>query len=115
MRIVRRDGGVFAFAGLWESWRPPGGDDDEVLYTCTIITTDANDTLRPIHHRMPVILPPEAYDSWLDREIDDPEVLLPLLQPAPTTSWRRIPFPRSSTTPATNAPDASSCCPNQAD
>lgn len=96
VRIVRREGGVFAFAGLWESWRPPvsgaggqhsdataEGDPADVIYTCTIITTEANDTLRPIHHRMPVILPPEAYDLWLDRDIDDAEALLPLLRPRP--------------------------------
>lgn len=91
VRIVRRDRGVFAFAGLWESWRPPGGDDEEVVYTCTIITTNANETLRPIHHRMPVILPPEAYDLWLDREIDDPEALLPLLQPRPDDELEAYP------------------------
>lgn len=89
MRIVRHDGAVFAFAGLWESWRPPEGD--EVIYTCTIITTDANDTLRPIHHRMPVVVPPESYDLWLDREIDDPEVLLPLLRPRPNDEFRAYP------------------------
>lgn len=97
MRIVRRDGGLFAFAGLWESWRPPanatsrptGTDaphdsaDGNVLYTCTIITTEANDSLRAIHDRMPVILPPEAYDLWLDREVDDPSALLPVLRPRP--------------------------------
>lgn len=88
VRIVRHDGGIFAFAGLWESWRP---NDDEVVYTCTIITTDANDTLRPIHHRMPVIIPPESYDLWLDREIDEPEALLPLLRPRPNDEFRAYP------------------------
>lgn len=102
MRIVRRDGGLFAFAGLWESWRPPqasapapgrtapsgaGGEAraraNVVLYTCTIITTEANGALRSIHERMPVILPPEAYDLWLDQDVDDPAALLPLLKPRP--------------------------------
>ena len=62
------------------------GDPADVIYTCTIITTEANDTLRPIHHRMPVILPPEAYDLWLDRDIDDAEALLPSCVHVPTTS-----------------------------
>jgi len=54
---------AFAFAGLWESWKAPDGSDVE---TCTIITTEANDLLRTIHGRMPVILTPEAFDPWLD-------------------------------------------------
>lgn len=87
VRFVAADGGVFAFAGLWESWRPPdpkgGSTDGEVIYTCTIITTDANEFVRPVHHRMPVIVPPEDYDLWLDREIQDPEAVLPLLKGAP--------------------------------
>src|SRR5690625_4137718 len=100
MRIVRRDGAIFAFAGLWESWRPRGNPTDDTdneqnraraVYTCTIITTDANDTLRPIHHRMPVIIPPESYDLWLDREIEDPEALLPLLRPRPDDEFRAYP------------------------
>jgi len=51
------------FAGLWEKWHPP---DDEPVYSCTIITTEANDLLKSIHHRMPVILSPASYDLWLD-------------------------------------------------
>ena len=54
---------AFAFAGLWESWKAPDGSNVE---TCTIITTEANDLLRTIHGRMPVILTPEAFDPWLD-------------------------------------------------
>ncbi len=106
-RIARRDGGPFAFAGLWERWRDPAEGRD--VESCTIVTTGANDLLSPIHHRMPVILSPESHDPWLDPEAelgrvqellvadpgmdllasaistrvnkvanDDPEVLLPL-------------------------------------
>ena len=56
------DGKPFAFAGIWEHWE--GGDGDEFL-TCAIVTTDANNQLLPIHHRMPVILPPAAHETWL--------------------------------------------------
>jgi putative SOS response-associated peptidase YedK len=76
-----RDDRPFAFAGLWESWEGP---QHAALETCTLLTTEANDLLRPIHDRMPVILPPESYDAWLDREIDDPRPLLPLLVPSPS-------------------------------
>ena len=63
-RIARRDGAAFAFAGLWERWRDPA--DGRSVETCTIVTTDANTLLRPIHHRMPVILTPQGYGPWLD-------------------------------------------------
>jgi putative SOS response-associated peptidase YedK len=53
----------FAFAGLWEHWEPKDG---EPLESCTIVTTEANEFMLPIHNRMPVILPPQKYDHWLD-------------------------------------------------
>jgi len=65
----------FAFAGLWETWSPPRGP---VIQSCTIITTEANDDLRPIHNRMPVILTPDVFDRWLDPSLspDDARALL---------------------------------------
>ena len=78
MRIVMRSGEPFAFAGLWETWRDPQGD---VIPSCTIITTSANDTLRPIHDRMPVILRRELEDLWLDGSVDDPDALTSVLAP----------------------------------
>lgn len=68
----------FAFAGLWERWR---GADDTTLVTCTILTTEANEWIQPVHHRMPVILDPSQEALWLDRSVTEPDVLQPLLEP----------------------------------
>ena len=56
MRVSMKSGDLFAFAGLWDSWRDPAGD---IVRSCTIITTEPNELLRPIHNRMPFILPEE--------------------------------------------------------
>ena len=74
--IGRRDGGPMAFAGLWEHWIVPEGialprslaelGPGDSVQTCTILTTAANKTLSALHHRMPAILPPAAFDPWLD-------------------------------------------------
>lgn len=68
----------FAFAGLWEHWQPPEGAP---LETCTIITTEANTFMQPIHARMPVILPPSSYHQWLDPGFSDVTVLNSFLRP----------------------------------
>jgi putative SOS response-associated peptidase YedK len=62
--IHRKDDALFAFAGLWEQWKPE--KDSEPIETCTIITTESNDLMRPIHNRMPVIVSPDDYAKWLD-------------------------------------------------
>lgn len=61
--IHRIDRQPFAFAGLWEQWQ----HETETLYSCTIITTAANDLMQPIHDRMPVIISPENYHNWLNK------------------------------------------------
>lgn len=61
------DGDLFAFAGLWEEWEREG----EVIKSCSILTTEANELMRPIHERMPVILFPADYDLWLDPQVQD--------------------------------------------
>ena len=69
MRIDMQSGEPFAFAGLWSMWRDPDGNR---VPSCAIITTAANELLKPIHDRMPVILSRELEEFWLDRSIDDP-------------------------------------------
>jgi putative SOS response-associated peptidase YedK len=73
-----RDDRPFAFAGLWETWEGP---DHEAIDSCTIITTEANDLIRPLHDRMPVILQPESFDFWLDPKRQSADELAPLLAP----------------------------------
>ncbi len=84
MYIHRLDGEPLAFAGLWETWRDPNGPPDApLLHSATIITTAANRTMEPVHDRMPVILPPGAWDRWLSTDNRDLETLTGLLVPAP--------------------------------
>ncbi len=75
IRHAERD--IFAFAGLWESWKKPDGD---WLQTCTILTTEANQSIRPVHHRMTVIIEPEDYELWLAPRELNPGEWQPLMQ-----------------------------------
>jgi len=75
----------FAFAGLWENWHSPQGEE---ITSCTIITTNANAIAQPIHNRMPVILPPESYNLWLDPTVTDTKILQSLLQPYPDDAMK---------------------------
>jgi putative SOS response-associated peptidase YedK len=77
--IRRADGEPMAFAGLWETWRDPRGG---VLRSCTIVTTEANEEIAPLHDRMPVILEERHWDRWLTEHDLDPAMLTPLLVPA---------------------------------
>ncbi|RST77465.1 SOS response-associated peptidase [Siminovitchia acidinfaciens] len=67
----------FAFAGLWDRWE----SEDEVIHSCTIITTEANDLVKEVHDRMPVILTKDAEEIWLDRSVEDTERLKGILLP----------------------------------
>ena len=77
--VHMRDDRPFAFAGLWEHWEK----GEEPIYSCTLLTTAANEVLAPIHDRMPVIVPRSAYDLWLDPAVHEPKLLEPLLVPFP--------------------------------
>jgi putative SOS response-associated peptidase YedK len=78
-RILTPGGGLFAFAGLWERWEKGG---EEPIESFTIITTEANDTLAAVHARMPVILDPADFGTWLSPELAVNDALS-LLRPAP--------------------------------
>jgi putative SOS response-associated peptidase YedK len=67
----------FGIAGLWERWE----NGDKPIESCTILTTDANDLMKPIHERMQVIIPPDKYDAWLDPQCQDAKKLEGLLRP----------------------------------
>ncbi len=85
--IYRSDGEPLVFAGLWERWYPKDADgvdvpDAEPVDSCTILTCAANETMAPVHDRMPVMIPPGRWDDWLD-PAGDAEALTGLLVPAP--------------------------------
>lgn len=84
--ITRIDGEPLVFAGLWEQWAPKDEDGNWIesgrVESCTIMTTDANATMSPVHDRMPVMIPANRWDDWLD-PATDPQLLVPLLVPGP--------------------------------
>lgn len=79
---------LFGFAGLWDSWK---GEDGSVIESCTILTTEANEVLAPVHNRMPVILHQDDYDLWLDEDERKQELLKDLLQPYPASEMISYP------------------------
>lgn len=83
MFIHRPDGEPLAFAGLWEVWKNPASPEHEELHSCTIITGPANEDVADVHDRMPAILPPSSWDTWLDEGTEDLDLLGKLLVPAP--------------------------------
>ncbi len=86
--VHRPDGEPLPLAGLWEEWRGPDREGDQRLRSVTIVTTDANEAMALIHDRMPVVLPPNAWDRWLDRADEDLDSLGKLLVPAPPSLLR---------------------------
>ena len=99
--IRREDRAPFAMAGLWEHWQgtAPAGGAGAVIESCTIIVTDANRAIRPLHERMPVILSPADHASWLDPGNADTDALLGLLRPAPDDGWTLEPVSREVNSP----------------
>lgn len=96
------DGRPLSMAGLWEEWTSP---DDEVLHTCTIVTTEANDFMASIHHRMPVLFTAEQEEVWLDSSLDDPGKLAALLRPYSGSDMAAHPVSKQVNIPAYDAPD----------
>ena len=95
-----QNGEPFGFAGLWERWQAA----DEEVISCTIITTQANDVLRPIHERMPVILNPKDYDLWLNPEAQA-EPLQQLLCPYQAEAMTSYRVSTKVNNPAHNSPE----------
>jgi putative SOS response-associated peptidase YedK len=102
--IRRHDGDPVAFAGLWATWRDPQRNGER-LRTCSIVTTTANETVAPLHDRMPVILPPSAWDPWLDPINDDTVTLSHLLVPAPAALLTAHPVSSAVNSVRNNGPD----------
>ena len=87
----------FAFAGLWDEWHAPEGGS---IRSATIITIEPNELMAPIHNRMPVILPPSAYEQWLDPAPQTADRLLPLLKPFPAAEMSAHPVGTLVNSPA---------------
>jgi putative SOS response-associated peptidase YedK len=88
--VQRTNGAVFALAGLWERWVPKAGAGLEPLETCTVLTTEPNALMAPIHSRMPVIIDPAHYAAWLspDTTPANAVALMAAWQPAAWTAYR---------------------------
>jgi putative SOS response-associated peptidase YedK len=91
MRILLNDEQPFAFAGLWDTWTPPGGSAVESF---TILTGEPNELVAPIHNRMAVILPPERHAQWLDPNFQDAEALTRMLIPYLSEEMKAHPVSR---------------------
>ena len=98
-RIMLRSGEMFAFAGLWERWRNPEG---ETVDSCCIVTCEPNAVAARFHDRMPVIIAPADYDTWL---LGTPEQALALLKPYPAEEMRAYPVSASVNRPANDKPE----------
>ncbi|HEU4539222.1 MAG TPA: SOS response-associated peptidase [Polyangiaceae bacterium] len=96
------DGRPFAIAGLYEAWRGPDGVEREGV---ALLTVDANELVRPVHHRMPALLPRAAFDAWLAPGDADPATLSPWLRPAPAGTMRAWPVSRAVNAPKNDGPE----------
>lgn len=96
---------IFSFAGLYETWRTPDGG---TLYSYTIITTTPNELVANVHDRMPVLLPRDHEQPWLDPSLDDPFFLQTLLQPFAAAAMRMTKVEGALDQPRPTAPAANS-------
>jgi putative SOS response-associated peptidase YedK len=96
------DGEPFAFAGLWDQWRDPSGNE---IHTCTVLTTTPNEIVAELHDRMPVILKPEDFDHWLDPAVTNTAELMPLMAPLPAEEMRMYPVSTTVNNPRSEGPE----------
>ena len=102
--LIQRPGGApFAFAGLWEHWEDK--QSGSPLESCTIITTDANQRLSAVHHRMPVVLDETGQDAWLLADSAEASALGRLLKPAPESYFELFPVSRDVNKVANDSPE----------
>jgi putative SOS response-associated peptidase YedK len=102
MYIRLASGEPFAFGGLWEEWHSLDGS---TILSCTIITTEPNELAATIHNRMPLILPEEAYATWLEPGDGDPAPLTKLLKPYPASKMEAYPVSTLVNSPANDIPE----------
>ncbi|MDX1689354.1 MAG: SOS response-associated peptidase [Candidatus Promineifilaceae bacterium] len=100
--VHHAEGDLLAFAGLWEHWQ---GDDGSEIESCTILTTQPNDVVRPIHNRMPVILEPADYGVWLQSDGSNQDELQHLLRPAPEEMLEAYPISTYVNRPQNEGPE----------
>ena len=106
--IRPKDGGVLAMAGLYEIWKDPTRDEDDpdrFRWTCTVLTTQAEDTLGRIHDRMPLMVEPDRWGSWLDAGNSAKDDLLRLLVPAAPGRLEAFPVSRAVGNVKNNGPE----------
>ena len=103
MFITLPDKKPFAFAGLWETWNDKDAPDS-IYKSCTIITTQASGSMRDIHHRMPVILKPQIYETWLDPGNQDVTALNEILKNEIITELTSYPVSREVNSTRHNDP-----------
>jgi len=99
--IGMKDDAPFAMAGIWEHWQ----QEEQVIESCSIIVTESNDCIRPIHDRMPCIISAEEYDQWLDKGNTKTDDLLPLLRSYPSDAMKAWPVSTRVNSPANNSPE----------
>jgi len=104
MYLTLPDESPFAFAGLWESWDNKGKEGTPYR-SCAILTREASESVKPIHHRMPVILKPEAFTSWLDPDNQDKSNLLDIIQNNIYTELKSVPVSNQVNSPKNNRPE----------
>lgn len=97
-----RDERLFGFAGLWDRWKD---EDGKVIQSCAILTTEANEVLRPVHDRMPVILHPQTYGEWLGDDVRNVAALKELLRPYPSAEMIAYPVSTDVNSPRNQGED----------
>ena len=97
-----KDDSPFGFAGLWERWE---GEAGAPVNSCTILTTEANEVLRPVHDRMPVIIHPEEYSLWLGAEAREGDLLREMLRPYPAGEMVGYPVSPLVNSPVSRGPE----------